>query len=384
MNRIGAKGTALITGASTGIGAVYADRLAKRGHDLILVARNKERLASLARRLSNCTGRKVETLEADLTSPADLQRVEDILRTNASISMLVNNAGVGAAGTLVASDVDKMDDMIRLNVTALTRLTYAAAPGFVARGNGTIINISSTVAIAPEMLNGVYGGTKAFVIVGETSLGGRIAQAFFWCAVVAIPLGILMASFRWLFELINPVAAPMRAMPLTAFLPAFIALFGMDETMKVAFLWFGMFFYLLAVVVEEVNRVDNSLLETAYTLGAKQRNALWLLFRASFPAIFSSFRILYDIGWTYVILAEMVNSRKGVGYMVEAARKVLDFERVYAGIIAIGIAAFLFRFLLTFLEGRLFPWRKGSSTFSGSGAAVPSATAHLKAAKHGA
>ena len=212
----------------------------------------------------------------------------------------------------------------------------------------------------------------------------RIAQAFFWCAVVAIPLGILMASFRWLLELINPVAAPMRAMPLTAFLPAFIALFGMDETMKVAFLWFGMFFYLLAVVVEEANRVDNALLETAYTLGARQRQALWLVFRASFPAIFSSFRILYDIGWTYVILAEMVNSRKGVGYMVEAARKVLDFERVYAGIIAIGIAAFLFRFLLTFLERRLFPWRNAGAALAGGGASVASATAHLKAAKHGA
>jgi NitT/TauT family transport system permease protein len=212
----------------------------------------------------------------------------------------------------------------------------------------------------------------------------RIAQAFFWCAIIAIPLGILMASFRWLFELINPVAAPMRAMPLTAFLPAFIALFGMDETMKVAFLWFGMFFYLLAVVVEEANRVDNALLETAYTLGAKRRHALWLMFRASFPAIFSSFRILYDIGWTYVILAEMVNARKGVGYMVEAARKVLDFERVYAGIIAIGIAAFLFRFLLTFLERRLFPWRQAATALSGAAAAVPSAHAHLKAAKHGA
>lgn len=212
----------------------------------------------------------------------------------------------------------------------------------------------------------------------------RIAQAFLWCAVVAIPLGILMASFRWLFELVNPVAAPMRAMPLTAFLPAFIALFGMDETMKVAFLWFGMFFYLLAVVVEEANRVDNALLETAYTLGAKQSQALWLVFRASFPAIFASFRILYDIGWTYVILAEMVNARKGVGYMVEAARKVLDFERVYAGIIAIGIAAFLFRFLLTFLEKHLFPWRQPAAAFAGGGAAVPSATAHLKAAKHGA
>ena len=198
----------------------------------------------------------------------------------------------------------------------------------------------------------------------------RIAQAFFWCAVIAIPLGLLMASFRWVHDLVNPVAAPMRSMPITAFLPAFIALFGMEETMKVAFLWFGMFFYLLAVVVEEVDRVDDSLLETAYTLGAKRRKILWLMFRASFPAIFGSFRILYDIGWTYVILAEMVNARKGVGYMVEAARKVLDFERVYAGIIAIGIAAFLFRFLLTFLESRLFPWRVASHAASEPVAAV--------------
>ncbi len=186
----------------------------------------------------------------------------------------------------------------------------------------------------------------------------RIAQAFFWCAVIALPLGLLMGSFRWLHDLVNPIAAPMRSMPITAFLPAFIALFGMDEGMKVAFLWFGMFFYLLAVVVEEVNKVEQSLLETAFTLGAKRRHVLWLMFRASFPSIFGSFRILYDIGWTYVILAEMVNARKGVGYMVEAARKVLDFERVYAGIIAIGIAAFLFRWLLTSLERFLFPWRR--------------------------
>jgi NitT/TauT family transport system permease protein len=211
----------------------------------------------------------------------------------------------------------------------------------------------------------------------------RIAQAFFWSAAIAIPLGLLMASFPWLHDAINPVAAPMRAMPITAFLPAFIALFGMEELMKVAFLWFGMFFYLLAVVVEEVNRVDNILLETAYTLGAKRRHVFWLMFRASFPSIFGSFRILYDIGWTYVILAEMVNARRGVGYMVEAARKVLDFERVYAGIIAIGIAAFLFRSLLTFLERRLFPWKQPSRSASEPAAAIgagatPKAQEHAK------
>ena len=169
-------GTALITGASTGIGAIYADRLAKRGHDLILVARNAGRLASLARRIANDTGRKVETIKADLTSATDLRRVEDILRTNADISVLVNNAGVGATDALVASDVDKMENMIRLNVTALTRLTYAAAPAFVGRGSGTIINISSIVAIGPELLNGVYGGTKAFVLALTHSLVHEIAD----------------------------------------------------------------------------------------------------------------------------------------------------------------------------------------------------------------
>jgi uncharacterized protein len=171
-----AKGTALITGASTGIGAIYADRLAKRGHDLILVARNKARLAALARRIANDTGRKVETVAADLSDAADLRRVEDILRNNAGISLLVNNAGVGATGPLVASDVDKMDDMIRLNVTALTRLTYAAVPAFVARHSGTIINIASIVAIAPERLNGVYGGTKAFVLALTQSLVHELAD----------------------------------------------------------------------------------------------------------------------------------------------------------------------------------------------------------------
>jgi short-subunit dehydrogenase len=170
------KGTALVTGASSGIGAIYADRLAQRGYDLILVARNESRLAFLARRLARDTGRAVETMAADLTNAADLQRVEQILRTNADISLLVNNAGVGAAGALLASDVNKMEAMIHLNVTALMRLTYATVPGFVDRGTGTIINISSGVAIVPETLNGVYGGTKAFVLALTHSLVHELAE----------------------------------------------------------------------------------------------------------------------------------------------------------------------------------------------------------------
>ncbi|MHC1945134.1 SDR family oxidoreductase [Bradyrhizobium sp. UFLA06-06] len=165
-----AKGTALVTGASSGIGALYADRLARRGYDLILVARNRERLDGLARRLSAETGRSIEIVAADLSKRGDVSRIESILRSNTGISVLVNNAGVGATAPLLASDVDKMSDLIALNVDALMRLTYAAVPGFVARGGGTVVNIASVVGVAPEMLNGVYGGSKAFVLALTQSL----------------------------------------------------------------------------------------------------------------------------------------------------------------------------------------------------------------------
>jgi short-subunit dehydrogenase len=169
------KGTALVTGASTGIGAVYADRLAKRGYDLILVARSLDKLTEVAQQIRSATGRKVETLAADLTLSADVQRVGDRLTRDSSITALVNNAGIAAAGKLLASDPDYLEQMIQLNVTALTRLALAAAPGFVARGNGLIINIGSVVALAPELLNGTYSGTKAYVQNFSTSLKNELA-----------------------------------------------------------------------------------------------------------------------------------------------------------------------------------------------------------------
>ena len=170
------KGTALITGASSGMGAVYADRLARRGYDLIIVARNRGKLDQLATRLTNETKRSVEVLPADLNDKEDLARVEATLKNDASITLLVNNAGIGTFAPLLNSDVNKMEEMISLNVSALTRLTYAAVPGFVARGTGTIINISSIVAISPEMLNGVYGGSKAYVLAFTHSLQHELAS----------------------------------------------------------------------------------------------------------------------------------------------------------------------------------------------------------------
>jgi short-subunit dehydrogenase len=173
---ISPKGIAVVTGASAGIGAIYADRLARRGYDLLLVARNQDRLDKLAKRIAGATGRTVETVVADLNDKADLKRIETIVATDPGIAMLVNNAGVGALEPLLQSDVDAMEEMINLNVTALMRLTYAAAPAFVSRGGGTIINISSVVAVAPEILNGVYGGSKAFVLALGQSLNKELAD----------------------------------------------------------------------------------------------------------------------------------------------------------------------------------------------------------------
>ncbi|MCW2242424.1 SDR family NAD(P)-dependent oxidoreductase [Azospirillum canadense] len=170
------KGTALVTGASSGIGAVYADRLAARGHDLILVARNTDRLAQQADAIRRRHGVVVRTVTADLTDAEQLRSVERILATDEAVTLLVNNAGFGGAGPLLQSDADRMEEMIGINVTALTRLTYAVAPRFVARGGGTIVNIASIVAIGPEILNGVYGATKAFVLAFSQSLRKELSD----------------------------------------------------------------------------------------------------------------------------------------------------------------------------------------------------------------
>ena len=140
------------------------------------MARNRERLDDLAKRLAEETGRTVDIVAADLGDKADLGRIETLLRTDTRITVLVNNAGVAAVTPLLDSDVDAMDDMITLNVRALTRLTYAAAPGLVARGGGTIVNIASIVAVGPEILNGVYGASKAYVLAFSQSLHKELAE----------------------------------------------------------------------------------------------------------------------------------------------------------------------------------------------------------------
>lgn len=169
-------GTAIVTGASSGIGATYADRLAKRGYDLVLVARDAARLQALADRLAGETGVKVSVLPADLTDRSDVKIVEKRLREDADISLLVNNAGIGPKGTLVEDDIDYLETMIELNVVAANRLAVAAAQAFAERGRGAIINIASVVAYIPERFNGTYSATKAFVLNLTQAIHSEVAE----------------------------------------------------------------------------------------------------------------------------------------------------------------------------------------------------------------
>ena len=167
---------ALITGASSGIGATYADRLARRGHDLVLVARDRDRMETLAKNLRAEANVAVDVLPADLTEAADLARVEARLRDDSRIGLLVNNAGAAGRGGFAEPDVEAIDRLVRLNVVAVTRLACAAVPRFLAEG-GAIVNMASVLALAHEAMPGIYAATKSFVLTFsrslQTELGSR-------------------------------------------------------------------------------------------------------------------------------------------------------------------------------------------------------------------
>jgi short-subunit dehydrogenase len=154
----------LITGASSGIGATYADRFARRGHDLVLAARDGPRMEALAAVLRRETGVAIDILPADLTKPADLAAVETRLRDDAGIGILINNAGASVGGRFVDQATDDVAQLVALNTTAVLRLASAVAPRLVNAGEGAIVNIGSVVGLAPELGLSVYGATKAFVL----------------------------------------------------------------------------------------------------------------------------------------------------------------------------------------------------------------------------
>lgn len=218
---------ALITGASSGIGEVYADRLARRGHDLVLVARSAGKLEALAARLRTETGVSVEILPADLGKAEDLARVEARLREDTAIDMLVNNAGVAGEGPFVDADPAFLTGLINLNVIAVTRLAAAIAPRLAAKGGGTIINLTSVTALMPEAFTAVYPATKAFVLAFTEALQVELGTK--GVRVQAVLPGITRTAI-WQEEQIKAIPAEM-VMDVNEMVDA--ALAGLDQGEKI-------------------------------------------------------------------------------------------------------------------------------------------------------
>ncbi|UYW33466.1 SDR family NAD(P)-dependent oxidoreductase [Methylorubrum extorquens] len=170
------KSSVLVTGASTGIGATYADRFARRGHDLVLVARDKARMDDLADRLHREYGVAIDVLPADLTAPDQARAVETRLRHDDRIGILVNNAGANVSGSFVEQATDDVERLVTLNTTSLVRLASAVAPRFAKAGEGAIVNIGSVVGLVPEFGMSVYGATKAFVLFLSQGLSYELSS----------------------------------------------------------------------------------------------------------------------------------------------------------------------------------------------------------------
>lgn len=189
----------------------------------------------------------------------------------------------------------------------------------------------------------------------------RITIAFLLASAVALPLGIAMGAFEPVNRFFEPVMAPLRFMPISAFIPLLIVWFGIDEGQKIAFLFLGVFVYLLPVVVNAVRSVPQEYVDTAYTLGATRSQVIrTVLVPASLPEIFESFRVMNAIAWTYVILAEAVNPGTSLGYLIQLAYSHSRPEWSFAGLFVIGGVGLLTDALIRLLNSLLFRWREGS------------------------
>ena len=190
----------------------------------------------------------------------------------------------------------------------------------------------------------------------------RIALSFVLAAALALPLGILMGAFEPVNRIFEPVMAPLRYMPISAFIPLLILWFGIYEKQKIAFLFLGVFVYLLPVVVTAIRAVPEELVQTALTLGATKGQVVrTVLLPAAAPEIFDSFRVMNAISWTYVILAEAVNPEHGLGYMVELARTHQKASWSFAGLLVIGGIGLFTDFVIRSLSSVFFRWREADA-----------------------
>jgi NitT/TauT family transport system permease protein len=189
--------------------------------------------------------------------------------------------------------------------------------------------------------------------VGVSAL--RIITSFALSVAVAVPLGVLMGTFDAVNRFFDPIMAPLRYMPITAFIPLLILWFGIEESQKIAFLFLGTF------VVDAIRAVPDEQVQTAFTLGATRRQViLHVLIPAALPQIFDSFRVMNAISWTYVILAEIVNPHRGIGYLLNLAQQHSKPEWSLAGIAVVGVIGLVTDLLIETLNRVLFPWRESN------------------------
>lgn len=189
----------------------------------------------------------------------------------------------------------------------------------------------------------------------------RILLAFVLSIAVAFPLGVMMGSFEAVNRFFDPIMAPLRYLPITAFIPLLILWFGIDEKQKVVFLFLGTFVYLLPVVVDAIHNVPQELVQTAFTLGASKLQVVrTVLIPAALPQIFDSFRVVNAIAWTYIILAEIVNPRNGIGYILQLAQAHTKPAWSFAGILVVGVIGIATDLVIRGINRLCFPWREAN------------------------
>jgi len=185
----------------------------------------------------------------------------------------------------------------------------------------------------------------------------RVMLGFIVAAWIGVPLGLFMGTFKVAEALTEPVVGFIRYMPASAFIPLFILWLGIGDVEKIAIIFVGSFFQLVLMVAVVAKNVQKDMLETAYTLGARRFQVIWkVLLPASLPGIVDTLRIIVGWAWTYIIVAELVASASGIGYMIISSQRMLRTGNIIFGILTIGMLGLITDYFFKWLYNRLFPW----------------------------
>jgi NitT/TauT family transport system permease protein len=215
---------------------------------------------------------------------------------------------------------------------------FLPSPGRVFQAG---VDLFAELGFTTDILNSVY----------------RVMLGFIVAALIGVPLGLLMGTFKVAEAFTEPVVGFIRYMPASAFIPLFILWLGIGDIEKIAIIFVGSFFQLVLMVAVVAKNVHKDMLETAYTLGAKRFQVIRkVLLPASLPGIVDTLRIIVGWAWTYIIVAELVASASGIGYMIISAQRMLRTGNIIFGILTIGILGLITDYFFKWLYNRLFPW----------------------------